>query len=201
MYVPVNDTASLFPAHLPEPVSSYRSPTATARAIDRYLGDLPPRALAPTAAFLAAVARELDAMAAEYAAREERRAGIERRADALRTLPAIIDQLMRRGLDFDQATRLVSRESGSDPDQLALLWRDHRAKIETAARAARRHRIMQLRRLGESNPAIAAKLGLHQKSVARIIREELRAAGQAPALGSAAAGAKADALIRSGAGA
>lgn len=139
------------------------------------LADLPAAALRQLGEHYRRVGEEL----LQRAARAERSAA-ERQAAAARrqarrriwqTVEGLKLSGLAHGAALDQAARLLSLE----PAMVAAGWTAAEAARGPHKRARRNLEIARRAAAGEPAPAIAAALGLHPKSVARILRHLVRA--------------------------
>ncbi len=141
---------------------------------------LPLDSLRPLGDWLAELARDCHDTAGDYEHREERRARIEREiASRFRRLESAMGVLafyLVNGDGADSAIRATARVTGLENVDLERVL--GKARQEAARRLVNRRnrRIMQLRARGFTDSEIGERVGLHEKSVARIIGQELRRA-------------------------
>ena len=141
---------------------------------------LPLDSLRPLGDWLAALADDCHADAADHELRQERRARIGRETDArfqqLDSAAGVLASYLVNGKSPDQAVHAAARTTGLEAADLVRLLSPARKEAKRRQVNRRNRRIMRLRARGYSDKEIGERVGLHGKSVARIIGQELRRA-------------------------
>ncbi len=84
--------------------------------------------------------------------------------------------LISQGRSLDQITRQLEAEGIPSPSTL-FYWKRHQTAQRRIARARRNRQVMRLAALGWHDRDIDPRVGLHPKSVSRIVQRELRKHG------------------------
>jgi DNA-binding NarL/FixJ family response regulator len=144
------------------------------------LGEASPETLRAFGEHHMRLGRELIARAEILEADRRTRAAHRDRMRARRALVLscwdLVESHRATGLSFDAACAAAGRESGLAAREVAEIWRQANRRNHARARERRDVEIMRLRRLGLGDPEIGRQLGLHAKSVNRIIARQLDAA-------------------------
>lgn len=141
---------------------------------------LPPAALRPLALWYRRMAEKLEDAADDHDRHAHELQRLEDRRHAVAGIADIVSCYMESGQSLGQALTTAEKLTGLDPDAIQAILPKVRAKRQKKTTAKRYRRIMALYHEGLTNREISAvitnpKTGrpLHEKSVARIIAENL----------------------------
>mgnify|MGYP006440503079 CR=1 FL=1 len=96
------------------------------------------------------------------------------RVDFLARMPQYVRRHLRRGLSLEEAIDATHTDTGVKKYCIRQHWKDYiRSKNENDI-ALRNQLILDLAALNMTHSTIGQRLGLHRKSVARIIQQERR---------------------------
>ncbi len=143
------------------------------REVVDLMADLPRDALRPVARFFAELARVAGSRATAHEIALRRQREVSARLKNLQSLGAVVAVLMAEGHSFDTISRTLERE-GIPPETTLHYWKEHQRVQKRIERARRDRTIMRLAARGWTNKQIALRVGLHEKSVSRIIQRLLK---------------------------
>lgn len=143
--------------------------------LDDLVVDLPRDTLDPVADFFKGIAKVVADYATLHEMQKDREAASARRLGELRGLGAVVAIMISQGRTFEEVAQALEAQ-GTPRETTLAYWHRHRKAQERLSRARRNRDILRMASLGWTDKRIGASVGLHAKSVSRIVQKELRRA-------------------------
>lgn len=135
---------------------------------------LPPDEIDRLARDLQRLANEIDLLKRQKRQRDQARHRARTHRKKIRELAWILaDQFLARE-NWSEAIRITSHATGAEADRLEALIPLAQNLASKAHRARRDRQIMQMVAKGYTNAQIGERVGLHEKTVSRIVSQNLR---------------------------
>lgn len=92
----------------------------------------------------------------------------------IREIAWILADQVLAGRNWDEAIRITSHSTGTPSERIEPLIPLAQNHIVKTSRARRNRQIMQMVAKGYTNADIGERVGMHEKSISRIINDEIR---------------------------